>query len=797
MAIRRQATKTGLASGNFGTAGTPLPSVSQAGGPDYGRLVKSLGVAVGSAVESRQKENVESASAAIRQVILDTKQRPAGVSKEDHKKFQMNSLAAVRAQFEDQGVFLEAFAKENPAVQVMDKISGRARALETKNAMAQALENNKDKPLEEQQELLFKILEQDGAMTEGISEGTNNAFLESITESAIAFDDRLLANHAERTKQLGVATLSDAYFKLGNDKLSAIAGVDSATMNTDINKFQEGRQAIQNNLVSTKIDIANKAKEMYSDIRTTSGDSVVAGNKAVDFVVQMATQYNTPELLDTLEEVKAGNRQPLAALHREQIQQARTQIQGGIVRREQALRAKRESEISAHTKQEYAGYAQQANEAISTAQMNLGDPVAVGMARDTMNTLMTKFNKDKNSGKYSDNPEQALRINKTLISNQLALNSTFGDAAAEAIVTEAITNGSFNQAMFNRYADRLGPHMKREAYNVILPEIEQAANERSTLRQAEQQTRIYNLAKPALDFAQKNLAFEGSELSQATIKTIEAGDLTSLNFPKVDMKAFKAEYKKAQNDFTTKNINEKKGVPTVEELNEAGQPIIDKYQSIYDARKVEIEKRNATVRTKMAEDAQKRIEDAVKARPELRKLTESSIFSATTMEPEEIKSAYKAFADGDTAVLGPQAQQQMFSNLLVTDIRAKKMNIAKSISLVKKHTPTLDVKKRVDREFLADIISDGIDQGVDAERYAPNPNLKVPGTDPSGPQNFIDSVLGRGFEVVGLRDSFKDEIDAGIRTGDIFTKAGLTRLKRKFPNKSTWGDIEKALQIEE
>ena len=145
MAIQRQSTKSGLSAGNFGKAGTPLASIHQPTGPNLDRLARSLGVGIESAVGKQQAEDTDAAKAAVQEALLKTK------NSSPEERAQV--LGNVRAQFEDQSLFMKLFTDENPAVQAMDKITGLAKANETKQALLAASEQNKHLSLEEQQEI--------------------------------------------------------------------------------------------------------------------------------------------------------------------------------------------------------------------------------------------------------------------------------------------------------------------------------------------------------------------------------------------------------------------------------------------------------------------------------------------------------------------------------------------------------------------------------------------------------------------------------------------------------------------
>jgi len=60
--------------------------------------------------------------------------------------------------------------------------------------------------------------------------------------------------------------------------------------------------------------------------------------------------------------------------------------------------------------------------------------------------------------------------------------------------------------------------------------------------------------------------------------------------PPLNTDLFKIAYENAQSDLTKLHINDKKPLPTAEEMNEATKPIVDQYNKVLQERKVIIDK---------------------------------------------------------------------------------------------------------------------------------------------------------------------------------------------------------------
>lgn len=335
MTIQRQSIKSGIASGNFGRAGTPLPSVRQSSGPDLSRLAQSLGVGIKSVVGEIQREDTAAAKAAVQEAIQKTQH-----STPEERAQVLNT---VRDQFDDQNLFMKIFTDENPAVKVMDEVTGMSKALETKNALLAASAQNKHLPLEEQQEIQRKILEEASVFSKGISEGTHRAYLNSIHNAALQIDDQTTAAWNKKTESEAVAQISDTFYREANDLMSSLNQTTVEGMSSDLDTFQAGRDSIQNNLIGNKVNIAKRAQDMFNKILTrTRGNKEAAGAATVDMVTTLARQYHTPELLDVLHDksVQGANKSPLGTFYSKQIQQAKTSIHDGIVRKKTSLEAK-------------------------------------------------------------------------------------------------------------------------------------------------------------------------------------------------------------------------------------------------------------------------------------------------------------------------------------------------------------------------------------------------------------------------------------------------------------------------
>ena len=825
MAIGRQSTKAGIASGNFGRAGTQLASTGS-NGPDVGRLLKTLGIAAQETVQTRQRENVDAASAAIRETIIRTKRRPEGMTKEDHMVYQQSELEKVRTEFSDQGLFVEAFTNENPAVKAMDSIAGRARALQAKNTMRQVMSNTAGQPLDVQQNSVFEALRQENDLTRGLSEGAHASFLEGIQNEAINIDDAILSRHAERIKQMNLAEVKDTNYKELDDRMAQIANVYSPEMNSDIDFFSSGRENLKNNFDDAKDAVSKHAMDVYEKSVILSGDREAAGAQAVDLVVQAADRYNMPELLDTLETMSGGNKKPLASFHRAQIDKARAQIEAGVVRKEQSLRARSASMAEAKNTSQYTQVVSATSEAVSTALMNPGDPVTVGIARDVLDQQFTAFNKDKAAGLYVGNEDQALRINKALVTYQLSLNSSFGDARAESLIYKHIGNKTLTQDIYNTYADRMGSQLKRISLSIIQPQINKARELQSELMVVDRHLKEKEVYRPFDDFKDTTVSNESSYLDQLTIENIKKTPNGSI--PTVNYASMKEEYEEAKDRLTRQLINDEKRAPTTEEIYKATQPVIDKYQKIDDSRKQLIREYAPALRKQLEDAEVQRKAAVVKKIPSVDKFLEAPSMGGIRADEKELEEIYRVLDSGEADILGADKDRILY-NALSTEILNKKQNVADAMTTILNRT-TFDPNNPAAREELAGVLTKSL------TRYQPKVDntkpedkkdvslkslLKGSGGIPlvsaqgsGGVYDFISNLVGSvraspervaGFYnlVDDLKQlnpgqnllfgSFKDDIGTSIRSGDFFTEKGIAKLKEKYPQEETWGDIDSIL----
>ena len=450
MPIERQQLQHSIGAGNFGQAGVPLASTGKKG-PDYGRLLDSLGVTAGKVAEENQKVNVDAAKAAIREATINSKSRPKGMTKEAHRDFQRNTINSVREQFEDQGAFLDIFAGENKAVQTIDDFNGRAKALEVRNTMKQLMVNK-----------LLLAMQEGSSFTNSISERSKQSYLDAITAAGLQNADQLLAEDNERTKQLGMASIYDTTYKEVDELLAPMAGSFPAEMREDIEFFDASQANMQENLPAMQDALLKKVQGLRTGMKDFTNDSVVAGSKAAELVIATARRNMMPELLDVADADADGSGTPLSKFHKEEFDKARQEILRERATIQQNLTNKKAMEVQ---RANIAQHAEQAAKVGDNSRAALDDEedesLAIKALEDIDNRMAT-LKADADAGKYKDNLAHYTRMMDNLAYHKNLIGTSVGDPAVENEGILRSENGTLNTEWVTMNAKRLGRATKQQ-----------------------------------------------------------------------------------------------------------------------------------------------------------------------------------------------------------------------------------------------------------------------------------------------------------------------------------------------
>ena len=486
MPIERQQIQHGIQSGNFGRSGTPLPLGSGQAGPDFGRLLKSLGVIGGKVAEDRQEVNVDAAAAAIREVTLQTKVKPKDMTDDEYRELRIGALNEVRDRFDDQGMFLDIFAGENKAVQTIDKFNGRAKALEVRNTMKQLMENTKGLTLAEREDKLMAAIQDGAAFTESISTGSRQSYLDAITEAGLQNADQLVAEDMERTKNLGVARIYDTGFKETEESLSVIAGAYPDAMKEDLDFFTSSQRNMGENLEAMKDVLRGKLKDVRTGVKDFTHDSVIAGDKSAELLISQAKRYMMPELLDLAEENIDGSGNTIAKFHREEIEKARASINQVRSTTRQNLQNKRNMEVSAGNKERYENLQIDIG---SQTREALNNPAKADLATSALSAIQnsrSRLEEEAESGLYKNNGKAYLDQMEYLNYQEALIGKTVGDPSIEAQARALIENRTLTEVWFINNRRNIGPEVMPEIDAFLSPAMGKTPEERASIRLNEQ-----------------------------------------------------------------------------------------------------------------------------------------------------------------------------------------------------------------------------------------------------------------------------------------------------------------------
>ena len=409
MTIERRQIQNTIQSGNFGRPGVPLGHRRAKKGPDFGRLMKTLGVVADDVAAGLQEDNEAAAGAAVREVLIDTK----GKSRE----VRAEALSKVRADFEDQGLFLNAYTNNNPAVRTIDKINGRAQAQTTKSTLNNIMQSTAGESLEVRQEKILAALHESRAFTEGLSDETKQSYLESITGHALAVDDKLVAQEAIRIREQNKSKVYNNYVIEGEEIFNFYAGQDSEAMNNDPIAFQAGQKAMDDDEAQSDMAeiITKTGKELYSDTIAVGGSKQEASEQLANYATYMAKKYNRPELIEHAMDIQVSDGLKLKDVHGAALDAAQEQVAQARVRKQASFKQQAEIQRGKEFKVQYdTTYADNAT-MIQRAKQDAEDTeltqeALTSLRKQREDLINTKAN-------YEDNPDHFGRMIKLLNHN--------------------------------------------------------------------------------------------------------------------------------------------------------------------------------------------------------------------------------------------------------------------------------------------------------------------------------------------------------------------------------------------
>jgi len=425
------------------------------------------------------------------------------------------------------------------------------------------------------------------------------------------------------------------------------------------------------------------------------------------------------------------------------------------------------------------------------------------------------------------------------------LDRTFGDEAAEAVIMRHLTKKTLTQDIFNQYAHRLGQATKSAGYIFIQPEIAEAKERNSQLIQAKQRLFANATEAPAKAAIAAGQASEGTSINVKTIKMLGMSEEFRDELPPLNTDLFKIAYENAQSDLTKLHINDKKPLPTAEEMNEATKPIVDQYNKVLQERKVILDKHSLETKRKRDKRNEAITAKVNKEVPRYEDFIDEGFFASGEFTPDETKGLYAAVEAGTLKHLPPAQVDLAVGTALISDIRNGDHNVASALKHLKTQFSGLDINNLEHRKLMGKVISDGLDASTlddlsstlfgskdktgkkkssgatsmfgksvefllddltgipsiigdtkDASELlsrtgrATTPGRHEDGTALGRVKSGIGRFVRTPFEAVGLIDTFEDELRKSFISGEIFTPAGLKRLKTTYPNPAVWGDIE-------
>lgn len=447
MTIERRDVSSRISAGNFGRPGTPLGHSRPRKGPDYGRLLNSLGVVAQEFAREEQADQEAAAGAAIREVLIETKN-----SSREERAAAINK---VREQFSDQGTFVSLFAKENPAVKTIDKINGRAQALTTRGTINQIMQDTAGEPLEVRQEKLLAAVQESAAFTQGISDESHQNYMKNITEFALQADDNLVSQESIRIKTENQNKVYNNYILEAEEMFNFYSGVDAETMSNDPEAFQAGQASLDTDEAQSDMKeiIEKTGRELYQDTLAVGGTKEEASQRLANYVHHMAKKYNRPEIITNAMGIPLSNGLKLKDVHGAALDKAEESVTQSLVRKQASFRQQAEMQRNKEFQAQY--HTTRANNEVMI-QRAKDNPENTELTQEALTSVRQQREElIATQSNYEDNPDHFSRMLGILNHNVADLEDSLGDPMVEETAMDMITKGTMNSEWYITNANKL------------------------------------------------------------------------------------------------------------------------------------------------------------------------------------------------------------------------------------------------------------------------------------------------------------------------------------------------------
>lgn len=348
MPIQRRATNSTIKGGNFSQAGVPLARVAQDSTPDFTRVAQALNVSGKKIAGKGADKRALAAQNAARQAIIDSQGKP--VAERDA------AMAAVRTKYGEQPWFEKLFTDENKAVKAIDGITGRMRALETRNEMKKLNIEMKDASYEDRHAAMAELLKRNGAALKNVSAEANGHYLKGITEHAVTMETQMAHEANQKNLERNRQKVMGLAHGETEETMGVLLGQTPAEANSSIKNLGMYRIAQKTNHVQIMQTAVAQGQRVMDDLAANGATRNQISQGAAETIINSAVATGNPRMLKALDQLRTKSGQKVSTFHAKAISKAREQILQTNTMRRQQLEALDKRKILEDSRQEAVTY---------------------------------------------------------------------------------------------------------------------------------------------------------------------------------------------------------------------------------------------------------------------------------------------------------------------------------------------------------------------------------------------------------------------------------------------------------
>jgi len=616
MPIERRDIQGAIGPGNFGSRGAAIGVRQQGKGPDLSRLLSAIGTfseAASKDAAADQQKAMTAAELETQQAIFDNRVKNKGETDADHRTRIDGAIAGVRSKYEnrEKGWQENLFGPEDKTLNVIDNIHVLSRTKSLKEQMSIFRQNNPGLSSDEYAAQVSKMMGTAFTELQHVTDESKTYFLENANKHAVNEMNAMNQANIERLKVQTLAENQSVTFDLSITDTGDILGVSTAEANDSMEKNEEFHRNFDIRGKQLTNIYAEDMRGVYNRaLAATNGDKIQATNSALNYALSIAQETGRPEILDTLRKVMLNKDTSLSRFHSKQIAEAQRSIEIQVESTRRHLQSAQQNRLNTGNAKQYNTLKVQ----FASLDSILGDDADPELLASTEQDL--KRNRDSImadfvAGKYKGNERQAAIMMDYLNGVEKTMARTHGTAQGNEEFLKGMANGQWSKADHYQWVERMSPENKKRSWDFIQKEMtfdkRQIENELD-LEKLER-TQAINTQVDA-NFTKWNVAHNTDTRfikQMASPAEGQFGQLGALQLPSP------AQIREGMNFEVQRALMQLQGdifktgesrYPTIEETNQALEPVLKKYDQLFDQRQRIIDTyRDANQRTQELQES--------------------------------------------------------------------------------------------------------------------------------------------------------------------------------------------------